>query len=87
MRYDLADHEWGAIKRSCRTSRGAFRVLMTGAYSTASFGSCVPRHHGAITHLVREQNKKFLVYAFTQSNTPTPCNCKKRQSAAELLVI
>jgi hypothetical protein len=34
--------------RSYRTNRAAFGVSMIGACSTASFGSCVRAHHGAI---------------------------------------
>ena len=48
MGYELSDYEWSVIKRCWRTSRAAFPAWITGAFSTASFGSCDQVRRGAI---------------------------------------
>ena len=47
MRYELSDYEWSVIKPMLPNKpRGIPRT--TGAFSTASFGSCDLLHHGVI---------------------------------------
>ena len=48
MRYELSDCEWDVIRPMLRTKLAAFPALTTGAFSTASFGSCDLVHHGVI---------------------------------------
>ena len=48
MRYELTDYEWAAIKPFLPNKPRGVPVLMTGACSTASFGSCARARRGAI---------------------------------------
>ena len=48
MRYELSDYEWSVIKPMLPNSHAAFPASTTGAFSTASSGSCDQVHHGAI---------------------------------------
>jgi len=48
MRYELSDYEWSVIKPMLPNTPRGIPGWMTGAFSTASFGSCAQAHHGAI---------------------------------------
>ena len=48
MRYDSATTNGASSGRCSRTSHAAFLGWVIGAFSTASFGSCIQEHHGAI---------------------------------------
>jgi hypothetical protein len=48
MRYELSDCEWDVIRPMLPNKAAAFLASTTGAFSTASFGSCDQVHHGVI---------------------------------------
>jgi hypothetical protein len=48
MRYELSDCEWNVIRPMLPNKLAAFPAWTTGAFSTASFGSCDQVHPGVI---------------------------------------
>ena len=48
MRYELSDYEWSVIRPMLPNKPRGIPVSTTGAFSTASSGSCDQVRHGAI---------------------------------------